>query len=126
MPKARVLIVDDSAAVVAALSTLLDRCDYEVFTALSGAEALASAHATPPDVILLDWVLPDTEGPQLLREIRTFCSARCIMITAQDTPEHCVEALDAGCDDFVPKPVRPHELLLRLERILATLPAAEE
>lgn len=125
MPKARVLIVDDSAAVVATLRTLLDGCGYEVATALTGAEALEAVRVAQPDVILLDWVLPDTEGPQLLREIRTFCSARCIMITAQDSPEHCVAALDAGCDDFVPKPVRPHELLLRLERILATLPAGE-
>lgn len=116
MPK--VLIIDDSDAVLATLETVLVRADYEVVVADTGAEGLARARSARPDLILLDWVLPDADGAELLQRIRTFSDVPCIMITGRDAPEHCVEALEAGFDDFIAKPIRPDELLLRLSRLL--------
>ncbi len=114
----KVLIVDDNEAVIATLRTVLVRSDYEVVEAQDGQSCLAVAGCEQPDVILLDWLLPDFEGPDLMGKLREVSTAPCIMITAQDTVHHCVAALEAGCDDFIAKPIRPDELLLRLHRLI--------
>jgi len=122
----KVLVIEDNEAVIITLQILLHRENYEVIGAQTGHEGLELARTEQPDVILLDWILPDAEGPSLLAELRQVTQAPCIMVTAQDTPAHCVKALDAGCDDFVAKPIHPPELLLRLNRLLGERPAGTE
>ncbi|NSW56956.1 MAG: response regulator [Armatimonadetes bacterium] len=114
----KILIIDDNEAVVTTLRVLLEREGFEVVSGCTCREGMLLAAENSPDIILLDWILPDGEGPTLISTLKELCSAPCIMITAQDTHRHCVEALEAGCDDFVSKPIRPHELLLRVNRLL--------
>lgn len=114
----KILIIDDNEAVVTTLRFLLEREGFEVVSGCNCREGTELAADDPPDIILLDWILPDGEGPKLISTLKELCGAPCIMITAQDTHRHCVEALEAGCDDFVSKPIRPHELLLRVKRLL--------
>lgn len=115
----RILVIDDNEAVVATLRVLLEREGYEIISGGTCREGTELAATCRPDVILLDWILPDGNGPMLLGTLKELCGAPCMMVTAQDTPEHCVLALEAGCDDFIAKPLRPEELLLRLRRLLS-------
>ncbi len=114
----RILLVEDNHSVAKSLAHLLTGSGYDVVTAYDGAEGLQLARSEAIDLILLDWMLPDTEGPEFLSDLRGFSTSPCIMVTAQDGPEHAVRALEAGCDDYIEKPIRPDELLLRVERVL--------
>lgn len=114
----RILLVEDNHSVSKSLAHLLIGSGYDVVTAYDGAEGLQLARDEAIDLILLDWMLPDTEGPEFLRDLRDFSASPCIMVTAQDGPEHAVQALEAGCDDYIEKPIHPEELLLRVERVL--------
>lgn len=114
----KILLVEDNPSVARSLAHLLAGSGYDVVTAHDGAEGLNLARTEAIDLILLDWMLPDIEGPEFLRDARDYTQSPCIMVTAQDGPEHAVQALEAGCDDYIEKPIRPDELLLRVERVL--------
>lgn len=117
----KVLVIDDNVGMVETLRIILTRKGYEVVSAHTGESGVNLASTERPDLILLDWMLPDSEGPDLLGTLKAVCNAPCIMVTAKDTAENVVRALDAGCDDFVSKPVHPEELLLRVGRVAARL-----
>jgi len=118
LPNAKILLVEDNPSVARSLEHLLVNAGYDVFIAHDGARGLELARAEGVDLILLDWMLPDTEGPQFVQDVRVFTQSPCIMVTAQDGPECAVQALEAGCDDFIEKPIRADELLLRVGRML--------
>jgi DNA-binding response OmpR family regulator len=117
----KVLVIDDNVGMVETLRIILTRKDYDVVYAHTGEAGVELALDAQPDLILLDWMLPDSEGPDLLVRLKDACNAPCIMVTAKDTAENVVRALDAGCDDFVSKPVHPEVLLLRVGRIASRL-----
>jgi two-component system OmpR family response regulator len=115
----RVLVVDDDALIVDAVAMAFRYEGFEVAKASTGSDALAIAGSWDPDLIVLDWALPDIQGVdvgrQLRREGRT---AAILFLTAKDTLEHKVEALRAGGDDYVTKPFGLEEVVARAHAIL--------
>ena len=118
MSGSRILVVDDEPQILRALKTNLSAAGYEVETAATGEEALASAATNPPDALILDLVLPDGTGTEITRELRTWTSVPIVVLSAVGDEHEKVEALDAGADDYVTKPFGMAELLARLRASL--------
>jgi two-component system OmpR family response regulator len=115
----RILVVDDEPSIVDAVATALRYEGYEVEEALTGRAALEVVARQEPDLIVLDWMLPDIEGIEVGRRLRArgFKSA-VLFLTAKDATENKVEALRAGGDDYVTKPFSLAEIVARTQAIL--------
>jgi two-component system, OmpR family, response regulator len=115
----RILVVDDESSIVDAVATALRYEGYEVHEALSGRDALTRVVEHEPDLVVLDWMLPDIEGIEVGRRIRQQgYKAAILFLTAKDATENKVEALRAGGDDYVTKPFSLAEVVARIEAIL--------
>jgi two-component system KDP operon response regulator KdpE len=114
----RVLVVDDEQLILRALRTSLRAAGSEVDTAETAEHALAAAAMRPPEAVILDLVLPDGTGTDVVRELRTWSSAPVIVLSAVGDEREKVAALDAGADDYVTKPVGIDELLARLRAVV--------
>ncbi|MEY9485747.1 two-component system KDP operon response regulator KdpE [Streptomyces calvus] len=110
----RVLVVDDDPAIVRALVINLKARSYEVDSAHDGAEALRTAAARHPDVVVLDLGLPDMDGVEVIRDLRGWTRVPILVLSARHASDEKVLALDAGADDYVTKPFGMDELLARL------------
>ena len=110
----RVLVVDDEPQIVRALVINLKARKYEVDAAGDGATALKLAAARHPDVIVLDLGLPDMDGVDVIKGLRGWTRVPILVLSARQTSDEKVEALDAGADDYVTKPFGMDELLARL------------
>ncbi|WP_127359167.1 response regulator [Actinacidiphila soli] len=110
----RVLVVDDEPQIVRALVINLRARKYEVDAAQDGTTALRLAAARHPDVVVLDLGLPDMDGVDVIRGLRGWTRVPIIVLSARQTSDEKVEALDAGADDYVTKPFGMDELLARL------------
>ena len=120
-PKPHVLIVEDEAALVTMLRYNLESEGYRVSEAVDGEEAILLVIEEPPDLILLDWMLPSLSGIEVCRRIRRNESARdvpIIMLTARGEDSDRVRGLDSGADDYITKPFSPRELMARLRAVL--------
>jgi two-component system, OmpR family, response regulator len=115
----KILVVDDEPSIVDAVATALRYEGYAVEEATMGREALAAVARCEPDLVVLDWMLPDVEGIEVGRRLRErgFKTA-VLFLTAKDATEHKVEALRAGGDDYVTKPFSLAELVARVQAIL--------
>ena len=123
---ARVLVVDDEQQILRALQTSLRGAGYEVETADTAERALAAAAMRPPEAVILDLVLPDGTGTDVVRELRSWSSAPVIVLSAVGDEHEKIAALDAGADDYVTKPVGIDELVARLRAVLRrAVPSAE-
>ena len=98
-PGPRALIVEDEPALLRALRINLRARGYDVGTASAGREALAEARRRPPDLVLLDLGLPDLDGTEVIRELRSWCSAPVIVLSGRSGSTDKIGALDAGADD---------------------------
>jgi two-component system OmpR family response regulator len=115
----RILVVDDEPSIVDAVATALRYEDFEVEEATSGREALAAVARFDPDLIVLDWMLPDLEGIEVGRRLRRQGNKTAVLfLTAKDATENKVEALRAGGDDYVTKPFSLAEIVARVQAIL--------
>ena len=126
---ARVLVVDDVVANVRLLEAKLSAEYFEVVTALNGAEALAAVHAAPPDIVLLDVMMPGMDGVEVCRRIKSSPATRhipVILITALDQPEDRARGLGAGADDFLTKPVNDVALFCRVKSLVRLKMLADE
>jgi two-component system KDP operon response regulator KdpE len=110
----RILLVDDEVAIQRALGPLLRSRGYDVDIAGTGTEALTSFEARPSDLIVLDLGLPDLEGTEVCRRIRSTSDVPIIVLSARGAETDKVNALDLGADDYVTKPFGPEELLARV------------
>jgi two-component system, OmpR family, KDP operon response regulator KdpE len=122
----RVLVIDDEPQIVRALRINLRARHFEVFTAQTGAEALAEAAGHPPDVVILDLGLPDLDGIEVIAGLRGWTDAPIIVLSGRADSTDKVEALDAGADDYVTKPIGMDELLARVRRNLARTHPTED
>ena len=111
---ARILLVDDETSIQRALEPLLRSRGYQVDIAGTGREALALAGERTPDLIVLDLGLPDIEGTEVCRRIRTHSKVPIVVLSARGAEADKVNALDLGADDYVTKPFGPEELLARI------------
>jgi two-component system KDP operon response regulator KdpE len=120
---ARILVVDDEPAIQRAIAPLLRTRGYDVEAAMSGAEALAIVASHPPDLIVLDLGLPDLEGTEVCRRVRSTSQVPVIVLSARGAEADKVHALDLGADDYVTKPFGPEELLARIRVALRRVAA---
>ncbi len=116
---ARILIVDDDEKLLHMLRRTLVYEGHQVFTATDGVQAMARIQEQPPDLILLDWLLPGLSGVEVAARVRAAgLSTPILMLTARDAVEDRVEGLDSGADDYLVKPFAPAELLARIRALL--------
>ena len=114
----RVLVVDDDVTVRDVVCRYLERAGHEVATAGTGEEALSAFAARPPDLVVLDLMLPGITGLEVCRRLRQAGSVPVIMLTALGEEEHRIAGLELGADDYVAKPFSPRELALRVSSVL--------
>jgi two-component system OmpR family response regulator len=117
--RSRILVVDDEPSIVDAVSTALRYEGFDVDEAGTGRAALTAVADSEPDLIVLDWMLPDLEGIEVGRRLRAQGFKTAILfLTAKDGVENKVEALRAGGDDYVTKPFSLAEVVARIRAIL--------
>jgi two-component system KDP operon response regulator KdpE len=114
----KVLVVDDEPQIVRALRTSLAAHDYEVASATTGEEGLTIIATQAPDLVVLDLGLPDLEGAEVIRRLRTWSEVPVIILSVREGQPDKIEALDAGADDYVTKPFDMEELLARMRAAL--------
>ena len=114
MVNARILVVDDDPALAEMIGIVLRAEEYDVAFCADGAKALDAFHAERPDLILLDVMLPGRDGVQVCARIRDESNVPIIMLTAKTDTIDVVAGLEAGADDYVPKPFNTKELVARI------------
>ena len=115
----KILFAEDDRDLSTAVKTLLERTGYLVDTVHDGADALAYAEAESYDGMILDWMMPEKDGVEALREMRAKgITTPCLLLTARDAIEDRVTGLDAGADDYLPKPFNGKELLARIRAMM--------
>lgn len=127
--KPRILVVDDEPEAVELVEFNLKQAGYAVTTAADGAEAIKKARTQPPDLILLDVMLPEMDGFEICKTLRLdAATARVpiIMLTAKAAEIDRVLGLELGADDYLTKPFSPRELMLRVKKILARAQSEEK
>jgi two-component system alkaline phosphatase synthesis response regulator PhoP len=120
--KAKVLICDDDLLLLELMEFRLQTKGYDVVRAVDGAEALTKARAESPDIIVLDAMMPKSDGFEVLGRIKGdphTADIPVIMLTARKGERDIVSALEKGAEDYLVKPFIPEELLARLSRLLA-------
>lgn len=111
----RILLVDDEVNLIEPMSYTLQQKGYDTITALNGEQAMSKYETEDPDLILLDWSMPDLSGIDVLKKIRENQNfVPVIMVTGKSAKEDIVEGLEAGADDYITKPFNWEELLARV------------
>jgi DNA-binding response OmpR family regulator len=118
MTKRRILVVDDDHKIVDLVRLYLERDGYRVFVAYDGLKALELARQKKPDLIVLDLLLPEVDGLDVCRILRTEGEVPIIMLTAKTTESDKLIGLELGADDYVTKPFSPRELVARVRTVL--------
>ncbi len=116
--KLSILLVEDEKNICDFITTALSAQDYRLTTAHTGQEALPIITSQCPDLILLDLGLPDMDGMEIIRQVRTWASIPIIVISARTQEQEKVRALDLGADDYLTKPIGISELLARIRTAL--------
>jgi DNA-binding response OmpR family regulator len=114
----KILVVDDEPWVVQAVRSYLEEAHFEVISAFDGAEALAQFDRHAPDLIILDWMLPEVDGLSVAQRIRRTSNVPIIMLTAKVDEEDRIAGLETGADDYVVKPFSARELEARVRAVL--------
>lgn len=114
----RILVVDDEERMVRLIRLNLERDGFEVVEALNGREALEKLRDTTPDLVLLDVMMPDLDGFEVLQMIREISNVPVIMLTAKGEENDRVRGLELGADDYVVKPFSSRELVSRVRAVL--------
>lgn len=110
----KILVVEDEKSISRFISAILDNNGYEAVQARTGAEALSMISSHCPDLVILDLGLPDMDGLEILRSLRTWSSIPVVVVSARDHEQDKVAALDLGADDYLTKPFGTGELLARV------------
>ena len=129
MPKPRILFVEDEDYIARVIKSSLEDAGYEVFRANSLAQGRVEAATRSPELLILDLGLPDGDGTDLIRTLRSYSSVPIIILSARSGDDAKVEALDLGADDYISKPFSMMELLARVQHtcgarlaMVATMP----
>ena len=119
-----VLVIEDDAPLRRALRTSLRARSFDVLECANGEDAIVAVADRRPDVVLLDLGLPDIDGIEALRRMRTFSDVPIVVLTARDRQIDKIAALDVGADDYVTKPFDIEELVARVRAVLRRVPHA--
>ncbi len=125
----KILVVDDEMKLVRLVQAYLQESGFQVVTAYNGTQALIQFEREEPDLIVLDWMMPEMDGLEVARRIRQTSSVPIIMLTAKVEETDRVVGLELGADDYVAKPFSPRELVARVRAVLrrgAHAPAASK
>ena len=114
----KILVVEDETDVQTLFHTILSQEGYQVEIASDGPTALDIIQVDPPNLVLLDWMLPGMRGLQVCRNIRRWSNIPIIMVTSKTSQADLIAALDAGADDYVTKPFQSEELLARIRTLI--------
>jgi len=114
----KILVVDDEPWVVQAVRSYLEEAHFEVISAYDGSEALAQFSQHEPDLIILDWMLPELDGISVAQRIRENSNVPIIMLTAKVEEDDRIKGLETGADDYVIKPFSARELEARVRAVL--------
>lgn len=125
MSKPLILVVEDDKAVRSLITTTLDTQNYRFRSASTGADAVLEAVSHNPDILLLDLGLPDMDGIEIIRKVRTWSNMPIIVVSARSEDTDKIDALDAGADDYLTKPFSVEELLARLRATVRRLNAVQ-
>lgn len=129
MNKINILVVEDDLPVRNLITTTLKTHDYRYIVAPNGESAIMQAVSHMPDVVLLDLGLPDLDGVEVIKRIRSWSNMPIVVVSARSEDEDKIQALDAGADDYLTKPFSVEELLARLrvvQRRLAQMQTGTE
>ena len=121
MMKAKIFIVEDEPSIVQLVKYNLEKQNFKVLVSNNGEEGLQEIKKTEPDLILLDWMLPDLSGIDICKALRKdtkFKNVPIIMLTARSQEEDKVLGLNVGADDYLPKPFSNLELIARVNALL--------
>jgi two-component system KDP operon response regulator KdpE len=116
--KYKILAVDDEKRMVRFIQLNLEQDGFQVVTAYNGAEALEQVRTQLPDLILLDIMMPDINGFDVLKKIREVNTVPVIMLTAKGEEDDRIQGLELGADDYITKPFSPRELVSRIRAVL--------
>lgn len=122
----RILVVDDDPQIQRMLRPVLAAPGHEVRVVGSGGEALVAVAEAEPDLVLLDITMPGMDGLEVCRQIRGWSSVPVILLTAAETPQTKIAALDLGADDYLTKPFHTGELMARIRAVLRRAAAGGE
>jgi len=120
----RILVVDDEERMVRFIRLNLEHDGFQVMEAYRGVQAIQSLRDTLPDLIILDIMMPDIDGFEVLKMIREISNVPVIMLTAKGEEDDRVRGLELGADDYVTKPFSPRELVSRVKAVLRRLDSA--
>src|SRR5438132_4845994 len=113
-----VLVADDEPRITKLVAITLTDEGFRVVTAASGEEALRKAEEMRPDIVLLDVVMPDLDGIEVMRQLREWRPVPVILLTAKGSTADKAKGLDLGADDYIAKPFHPDELAARVRAVL--------
>lgn len=125
MANERILVVDDEANILDLVTLYLERENYKVESAMDGKKALEITEENEPDLIVLDIMLPEIDGFEVCRQIRSSSEVPIIMLTARDEDIDKIVGLELGADDYLTKPFNPRELVARVKAILRRMDRSE-
>jgi DNA-binding response OmpR family regulator len=117
-PSRPILVVDDDRKIVALVRAYLEREGYRVIAAYDGREALQRARSEAPALIVLDLMLPEVDGLEVMRTLRSEGDVPVVMLTARSSLPERIIGLERGADDYLPKPFSPAELVVRVKAVL--------
>lgn len=116
--KKKILVIETNVLTLSIIKQTLERAGYRVIAALDGESGLRQFYLCQPDLVLLDLMLPQMDGLELCRRIRSGSNTPIIVHTALESPEYLSEAIHVGANDYLVKPVLPSMLQIRVETIL--------
>jgi two-component system KDP operon response regulator KdpE len=116
--KYKILVVDDEKRMVRFIQLNLEQDGFQVLTAYNGTEALEQVRTQLPDLILLDIMMPDISGFEVLKRIREVNTVPVIMLTAKGEEDDRIQGLELGADDYITKPFSPREMVSRIRAVL--------
>ena len=123
---ATILVIDDEIQIRRLLRRILEEEGYRVVLAEAGREGLTQAGTHKPDIVVLDLGLPDMDGQDVLKELRSWSSVPVLILSVREAEETIVRALDGGADDYLTKPFRTGELLARIRALLRYRSSGQE
>ncbi len=115
---ARILMIEDDARLAAMVADYLGKSDFRVTVCTTGGDGEQRLKRQPYDAVILDLMLPDTDGLEVAKRVRAASDVPILMLTARGDPMDRVVGLEIGADDYLPKPFEPRELLARLRAVL--------